>query len=103
MFSQLLDKVNYEVISALSNFQVKMESDLQQMQAKQRHTIDQQHVTYKHAAVHSLAGVDNEDHDEGQTLGTAEPVTREGPKVGRNDPCSCGSGKKYKQCHGKLA
>jgi preprotein translocase subunit SecA len=30
------------------------------------------------------------------------PFKREGPKVGRNDPCPCGSGKKYKQCHGKL-
>ncbi|WP_226912635.1 SEC-C metal-binding domain-containing protein, partial [Halomonas sp. 3D7M] len=31
------------------------------------------------------------------------PLRREGPKVGRNDPCSCGSGKKYKQCCGKLS
>jgi preprotein translocase subunit SecA len=31
------------------------------------------------------------------------PVTRDQPKVGRNDPCPCGSGKKFKQCHGKLA
>jgi preprotein translocase subunit SecA len=31
-----------------------------------------------------------------------KPVTRRQPKIGRNDPCPCGSGKKYKQCHGKL-
>jgi len=30
------------------------------------------------------------------------PITRDGPKIGRNDPCPCGSGKKYKQCHGKI-
>jgi len=35
--------------------------------------------------------------------GESSPEQRQGPKVGRNDPCPCGSGKKYKQCHGKLS
>ncbi len=44
-------------------------------------------------------------HDESNSLATDEAVTQDDnlPKVGRNDPCPCGSGKKYKQCHGKLA
>ncbi|MEE4330560.1 MAG: SEC-C metal-binding domain-containing protein, partial [Wenzhouxiangella sp.] len=39
---------------------------------------------------------------QGQPAATPEPYVREGRKVGRNEPCPCGSGKKYKQCHGKL-
>jgi preprotein translocase subunit SecA len=37
-----------------------------------------------------------------QTAGAAQPMVRDGRKVGRNEPCPCGSGKKYKQCHGKV-
>jgi preprotein translocase subunit SecA len=105
MFSQLLDKVNYEVISTLSKFEVRMESDLEKLQAQQRNTIDRQNMTYKHAEVHALAGAEggeSEEHDEVSHAGNVTPITREGPKVGRNDQCPCGSGKKFKQCHGKL-
>jgi preprotein translocase subunit SecA len=102
MFSQLLDKVNYEVISALSKFEVRMEEDLAAMQNQQRHTIDQQHVQYKHAEVSVLADEEAAEREEEQ-LGVVVPITRDGAKIGRNDPCACGSGKKYKQCHGRLA
>jgi preprotein translocase subunit SecA len=101
MFSQLLDKVNYEVISALSKFEVRKEQDLSQMQAQQRQTIDQQHVQYKHAEVSVLADETAAEREE-EHPGIVTPITRNSPKIGRNDPCSCGSGKKYKQCHGKL-
>jgi SEC-C motif-containing protein len=40
---------------------------------------------------------------DGDILGGQKTVVREGPRVGRNDPCTCGSGKKYKKCHGKAA
>jgi preprotein translocase subunit SecA len=102
MFSQLLDKVNYEVMSALSKFEVRVEKDLAEMQEQQRHTLDHQHIQYKHAEVSVLADAEAAEREEDQ-LGIIPPLTREGPKVGRNDPCTCGSGKKYKQCHGRLA
>lgn len=103
MFSQLLDKVNYEVMSALSKFEVRVEQDLAAMQEQQRHTVDQQHIQYKHAEVASvLADGEPAEHEEGQADNVV-PITRDAPKVGRNDPCTCGSGKKYKQCHGRLA
>jgi preprotein translocase subunit SecA len=41
-------------------------------------------------------------HAEQVVVPVPQPVLREGPKIGRNDPCPCGSGKKYKQCHGQL-
>lgn len=106
MFSQLLDKVNYEVMSALSKFEVRMESDIEQMQARQRNTIDQQHMQYKHAEVTALADVEEVEQQEAIAAGggaVVAPITRDAAKVGRNDACPCGSGKKYKQCHGRLA
>ena len=101
MFSQLLDKVNYEVISTLCKFDVRAESDLAAMEEQQRQTIDAQHVQYKHADIHALAEADGAEREEG-AVGVVTPSTRDNPKVGRNDICPCGSGKKYKQCHGKL-
>ncbi len=112
MFSQLIDKVNYEVISTICNFEVKMESDIERMQA-QRRTLDQQHVTYQHASAPqpALAVGENIEPDampdgvvtqQNAQSAVIRPFTRDLPKVGRNDACPCGSGKKYKQCHGKL-
>ena len=100
LFSQLLDKINYDVVSALSKFEVQMEEDVQAMEAQHRRVANLQNAQYKHAEIDLL----NESE-----VAVAEPskpsnVTylRDTPKVGRNDPCPCGSGKKYKQCHGML-
>ena len=100
MFTSLLEHIKYEVIGILFKVQVRQEEDVQaideQMQApKEMH--------FEHAAAPAL-----DDHDESQVAAEEEnvpeqPFVREGDKVGRNDPCPCGSGKKYKQCHGKLS
>jgi preprotein translocase subunit SecA len=105
MFSQLIDKVNYEVISSLAKFEVKMESDIERMQEQQRHTLDAQRVQYQHASAPqpALAEAESEELVQSRPAGVVTPMTRETPKVGRNDSCPCGSGKKYKFCHGKLA
>lgn len=102
LFAQLLDKVNYEVISALCKFEVKMEQDIQQMESERRHTFMPQQMEYKHAE--PVDALHTQEADMNAELGVMEnnvPITR-GPKVGRNDPCTCGSGKKFKQCHGRL-
>jgi len=65
-----------------------------------------QNVQYQHAAAPDEAAVAEVAEtaalpdDQGEAL---QPFVRGGQKVGRNDPCPCGSGKKYKQCHGKLS
>lgn len=104
LFGQLLEKINYDVISALSKFEVRMEQDLAEMEAQNRQIIDFQQVQYQHAE--SAAATASE---QDMLLQAAEPgfpmqspVVRGMPKIGRNDACPCGSGKKYKQCHGKL-
>jgi len=55
----------------------------------------------KHAEISALHGEEPSDNTPREN-NAAAPYVREGEKVGRNDPCPCGSGKKYKQCHGRL-
>lgn len=98
LFSQLLDKVNFEVITALSKFEVRVEQDIEQMQAR-RQAPNPMQMEYKHAEVDTLQESDVAVREDD---GARQPFERGAPKVGRNDPCPCGSGKKFKQCHGKL-
>ncbi len=98
LFAQLLDKVNYEVISALSKFEVKVERDVEQLEAVQREQLESQQMNFQHQSVDVLRAVAVGDDASEQV---ASPQIR-GARIGRNDVCPCGSGKKYKQCHGKL-
>ena len=62
-------------------------------------------VQYHHAAYEEVLG-EEAPGEEGEAQERSEklqPFVRQGGKIGRNDPCPCGSGKKYKQCHGKLS
>ncbi len=97
MFSQLLDRVKYEVIKVLSLVQVRAEDDVEALEEQRRR---QGEMQFQHAAAPALAA-------SGEEAAAAEeeshtPFVRDGRKVGRNEPCPCGSGKKYKQCHGQL-
>jgi preprotein translocase subunit SecA len=81
---------------------VKVESPEQVAQAEQEAAASHvQNVSYTHADFDegSEAAALPKNLDEAESQST---VRNFGPKVGRNDPCPCGSGKKYKQCHGKL-
>lgn len=110
LFAQLLDKINYEVISALSKFEVKVEKDVEQIEAQFRASLNRQ-MEYKHAALDALnvppqvtaPNVAGNEAEEAVMMTAQEPYIRSTPKVGRNDACPCGSGKKYKLCHGKLS
>ncbi len=103
MFSQLLDKVNYEVISALCKFEVQAAEDVEQMEVEQRRALNVHHLEFKHEAAAVTAGSDDVAVMEQPMTGEAQHTyVRGGEKTGRNDPCPCGSGRKFKQCHGKL-
>jgi preprotein translocase subunit SecA len=91
LFEGLLQIVRSEVSKLLLTVEVRSEEQIEAVETPPQ----LENVQYHHA-----------DYDE--ALGTAEPkaaqpVERHTPKVGRNDPCPCGSGKKYKHCHGKLS
>ncbi|WP_406703707.1 preprotein translocase subunit SecA [Sodalis sp.] len=92
MFAAMLESLKYEVISTLSKVQVRMPEEVEAMEQQRREEAErlarQQQLSHQ-APVAELA------------TGSA-PSAQEGRKVGRNDPCPCGSGKKFKHCHGKL-
>jgi preprotein translocase subunit SecA len=97
LFEQLLENIKHETIKYLSHVEVSSRDDVERMEQRRR----QQEVQrqYQHAQVADLAG---EGDDQQNSPETTKPVIRSAPKVGRNSPCPCGSGKKYKQCCGKI-
>ncbi len=93
LFSEMLDNLKIEVISILSKVQVRQESDVEAVEAQRRRA--EVEKNFEHRSAES-ATQPNESAQK-------QAVQRQGPKVGRNQPCPCGSGKKYKQCCGKLS
>jgi preprotein translocase subunit SecA len=94
LFSQLLDVVKMEVTRVLMNVRIQSQDQVAQAaQAMEQQAAQLSNVTYTHP---------NEDGSVSQETDPATAV-QEVPKVGRNDPCPCGSGQKYKACHGKLS
>lgn len=88
MFAAMLESLKYEVISTLSKVQVRMPEEIEALEQQRREDAER------------LARQQQLSHQEEEILAAA-PVHAD-RKIGRNDPCPCGSGKKYKQCHGRL-
>jgi len=101
LFEGLLNTVKSEVTKVTMLVQVKLQEE---MEIAER-PAEVANVQYQHADFDvALANPLSEFSEEEQALmANGAPVVREGVKVGRNDPCPCGSGKKYKQCHGALS
>ena len=98
LFQQMLESLKHDVIAILSKVQVQAQSDVEEMEARRREEEARIQREYQHAAAEFMAS----DNSELAEMASHVPQVRDGEKVGRNDPCPCGSGKKYKQCHGKL-
>lgn len=93
LFSAMLDAFAYEACQALAKFKVSNATDMDAIEAKQREqSVKDLKLEHPNAAT--------PEEDEKQAL-TPKPLVR-GKRIGRNDPCNCGSGKKYKNCHGKI-
>ena len=92
LFANLLDTVKHEVTQVTMQVQVKSAADIEAVEKPtELENVQYQHTDYDEALANSEEAKDN------------APFEREGVKIGRNDPCPCGSGQKYKQCHGKLS
>ena len=92
LFSNMLDSIKRDVTQTLMTVQIRSEADVAAAEAPHvPENVQYHHADYEEA----LAQPAQQDEEH-------KPFVREGEKVGRNDPCPCGSGKKYKQCHGKL-
>lgn len=105
LFVGLLNRINYEVISVLTKFEVRAEQDVEQLESQRRAATEHMRMQFQHADAGSIDDESNLADAEGASGDNvvAMPVTRNAIKVGRNEPCPCGSGKKYKQCHGTLS
>ncbi len=102
MFTNLLDHIKYEVVGILAKVQVAQEEDVEAID-EQRQAPQEMHFEHAEASAINEETVAEGDSNTAVAAEEAEqPFVREGKKVGRNDPCPCGSNKKYKQCHGKL-
>ena len=94
LFNDMLGRLKYDVVSILSKVQIRAEEDVEAVEEQRRAQVPMQ---YQHDEVSALASEQEEDAAE-----EAKTFVRDGRKVGRNEPCPCGSGKKYKQCHGRM-
>ncbi|MBU0656664.1 MAG: preprotein translocase subunit SecA [Gammaproteobacteria bacterium] len=96
MFEELLERIKHDVIAFLMRIQLQEPQNA--MAELEEHP--EQEMEFSHPDASSALA---EDDGEVVDAVVGETYKREGDKVGRNDPCPCGSGKKYKQCHGKLS
>lgn len=96
MFQSLLENIKYEVVRVLSKVQITRSNELEVLERKRRE--QQEKLRLQHAQLNAMGEAPPAEPDQTQ----AKPFVREDKKVGRNEPCPCGSGKKYKQCHGKV-
>ena len=94
MFTAMLDRIKHDVIGVVSKVQVRAQSDVDAVEEQRRSTAPRQ---FRHAEASAMAGGEQAAAPEGEPK-RQTPVTRQGRKVGRNEPCPCGSGKKYKKC-----
>ncbi|MCD6678093.1 preprotein translocase subunit SecA [Vibrio cholerae] len=93
LFEDLLESLKSDVITVLSKVRVQQQEEVERMEAQRRAQAEEaaRHAQAQHASA------DAAEQDESN-----QPMVRDERKVGRNEPCPCGSGKKYKQCHGQI-
>jgi preprotein translocase subunit SecA len=121
LFNTLLERIKHDTISLLSRLQVRTEAEIEEQQRERERQMARQ-LQLQHAAPQSVISGDAEPMGPeaaaagatapqgagpeafgGPRVQPVAPQVRDGRKVGRNEPCPCGSGKKYKHCHGALA
>ncbi len=93
LFEDLLESLKSDVITVLSKVRVQQQEEVERMEAQRRAQAEE---AARHAQAQHTSADDAEQDESNQ------PMVRDERKVGRNEPCPCGSGKKYKQCHGQI-
>jgi preprotein translocase subunit SecA len=113
LFAAMLDRIKYDTITTVSKIQVRSQAEIEREELERQQRLARA-LQFQHEEALSpmLAATSTEDPlgqlDDGERAGrpvsgpVAAPFVREVPKVGRNEPCPCGSGRKYKHCHGAL-
>lgn len=98
LFQQMLESLKFDVVKFLSHVRIQREDEIQEIERQRKEAEARQQLEFNHPDASALGDTNSEEPSD-----DAAPFVREGRKVGRNEACPCGSGKKFKQCHGKLA
>ena len=103
LFRTMLKNCDFETVRFLAKLQIRAEDEVGELEQRRRETQERErlHARAMHAEASALVEAKDQ---EGEPAASEphSPFVREGRKVGRNEPCPCGSDKKYKQCHGQL-
>ena len=102
LFSGMLDRVRDDVVRVLMTVRIQTQEEIEQAEAEAARAVQMQNVQYQHTDYEEAKP--EETQTQRRAVAQEHPGTlrNAAPKVGRNDPCPCGSGKKYKHCHGQL-
>ncbi len=107
LFAEMLERIKYEVATILCRLQVRSEEDVATLAAARQVAEDRMQFQHDEQPALAAAGGGAAGPVAGGSAapgpGEQAPFRRQGRKVGRNEPCPCGSGKKYKHCHGRLS
>jgi preprotein translocase subunit SecA len=99
LFQSLLMTVKRETINLMARVEPITREQMEEMENQRREELARQKMQLRHD---ELSAIPESEPQQPAAARVPTPVVREGRKVGRNDPCPCGSGKKYKSCHGSL-
>jgi preprotein translocase subunit SecA len=109
LFEDMLERIKTELVQTLARVRIRSEEEVAALEAEQRRAAEARAMEFQHAQSTGYDAPPQPGAEAGQpqqgaegAVATATPMVRSGPKIGRNDPCPCGSGKKYKHCHGAL-
>ncbi|OCG34167.1 MULTISPECIES: preprotein translocase subunit SecA [unclassified Gilliamella] len=100
MFANMLESLKYDVIGILSRVQIRSQEEVDE--AERQRLAEMEKLMAKQQANHDSVASINGENEELSAGASSQPIVRTQAKVGRNDPCPCGSGKKYKHCHGAV-
>lgn len=100
LFQEMLENIKLETVRFLCRVELRRDNEAEELERQRQEAFNRQQMEFRHSESQSAFTED----EAPATLGPLgeQPFVRAGDKVGRNSPCPCGSGKKYKQCHGKL-
>ena len=98
LFESMLSSLKHDVVRFLANVRIQREDELEELERQRREEQARKQMEFQHANASAMP-----EQEQQATAEEQAPFVRQGAKVGRNDPCTCGSGKKYKQCCGKLS
>jgi preprotein translocase subunit SecA len=106
LFSSMLDRVRDDVVRVLMTVRIQTQEEIEQAELEAARAVQMQNVQYQHSDYDEASSEESQAASQTASRALAEDhpgtLRNAAPKVGRNDPCPCGSGKKYKHCHGQL-